>query len=643
MRLAVLFLALAACKPAPIGPRGDCDPLQPDLCALPFPSDFFLKDDASTATGRRVDFALNSLPGTRDDVPLDPTDWNRFDGFSIDTPILAWFGDVSLDGVIPHDDIAAYADADAMTVIVDTTTGERVPHFVELDVTPESPRERLLMLRPARPLDWNHTYVVGLRHFVHTDGSAVTASPAFAALRDGKRTDDPDTERQRDEFDPVIFPALEQAGFPRDDLQLAWDFTTESRDSALGRMDAIRDDLVTGWGSDGPTFTIDDVQTGSCDSGHIGLTLQGHVDVPLFTEEDAPDTHLTRDENGLPYENGTTRVPFLVRVPCSVLADPKPTPVLQYGHGLLGSRDEANTGWLSDFADHYGYIIVATDWTGMSETDIGSINVMLATDISDFAILPERCHQGFANQMALTRLVKTGLGTDANLMKAPTGGGDPVSLIDPSQVYFYGNSQGGIMGGALLAMSPDLQRGVLGVSGLPYSLLLPRSHDFTPFHVIFDNKYDDGRDFPLIVAVMQLQWDPAEGGGWTHDMVDPPAGIPAKQVLMQNGIGDAQVTTIGGQYQARAYGAVSVAPENRPIFGVDETEGPIDGNAIVEWKFSDVPPEPDTDVPADDAHDVHECVRREPEGQAQVDEFLKTGVVDNPCDGACVGVQEGCR
>ena len=52
-------------------------------------------------------------------------------------------------------------------------------------------------------------------------------------------------------------------------------------------------------------------------------------------------------------------------------------------------------------------------------------------------------------------------------------------MFDGTQRLFYdGNSQGGIIGGALIAVEPDLDRGVLGVPGMNYSTLLTRSTDF---------------------------------------------------------------------------------------------------------------------------------------------------------------------
>ncbi len=66
-----------------------CDVLDQKRCLLPFPSDFFTVADPSTDTGRRVNFAAASMPVNSSGVPVDPTEWNRNDGFSPGTPIMA--------------------------------------------------------------------------------------------------------------------------------------------------------------------------------------------------------------------------------------------------------------------------------------------------------------------------------------------------------------------------------------------------------------------------------------------------------------------------------------------------------------------------------------------------------------------------
>ena len=52
------------------------------------------------------------------------------------------------------------------------------------------------------------------------------------------------------------------------------------------------------------------------------------------------------------------------------------------------------------------------------------------------------------------------------------------AVIDPSNLYYNGNSQGGILGGALTAVAPDFTRASLGVPAMGYSTLLTRSIDF---------------------------------------------------------------------------------------------------------------------------------------------------------------------
>src|SRR3954469_6836081 len=59
-----------------------CDALDPSVCMLPFPNDYLTKADPTTPTGRRLDFDLAGMPSNKAGKPIDPTDWNRADGFS---------------------------------------------------------------------------------------------------------------------------------------------------------------------------------------------------------------------------------------------------------------------------------------------------------------------------------------------------------------------------------------------------------------------------------------------------------------------------------------------------------------------------------------------------------------------------------
>ena len=61
-------------------------------------------------------------------------------------------------------------------------------------------------------------------------------------------------------------------------------------------------------------------------------------------------------------------------------------------------------------------------------------------------------------------------------------------------MFYDGNSQGGIIGGAITAVAQDFTRAVLGVPGMNYSTLLQRSSDFELYALLLDPAYPDALD-----------------------------------------------------------------------------------------------------------------------------------------------------
>ena len=639
--LCIAILTSCTNKPTIEEVYSECDPLQLEVCALPFPSSFYERT-ANTPSGVQIAYGPESLPRNRDWVRLDPTAWNERDGHSIGSPVMVFFDEVSLDGTHGHENIGGYADAEAKTVLIDTSTGERVPHWVEVDDAATSDDQRVLILRPAQVLRYSTRYVVGFRGLEKKSGGPVDVSEAFVALRDGVATENWDIEGRRERFEDTVFPALEAQNVPRAELQLAWDFHTASRENTVGRMLSMRDDALDRFGTEGPPYQVTSVEENDCEEGGpIYKTLRGTFTAPLYTEEDGPGTVLTKGPDGMPVYNGDTEVDFIVRIPCSLKEEPEEAFVLQYGHGLLGSHNEATTGWLAKFINKNKYIVVAVSWTGMKAEDRGPITVMVVADPSGFRMIPERSMQGMVEQMGALRMVLGSMAEDEHLII------DGVPLVNASngeQRGYYGNSQGGIMGGAYFALSPDLHRGVLGVPGTPYSLLLPRSHDFEPFFRIFDEKYEDEREKMLIISgLLEQIWDVADPTAWAWDIANPPSDVGDKQVLLQVAIGDAQVHSLGAHVQARSYGASFVTPKTRAVWGIEEKAPPFDTHAIVEWEYTDIEPEPYGTVPPDVETDPHECPRRNRAGQQQIERFFESGAIEQFCEGPCLDVQATCK
>jgi len=631
-----LLFALISCQqPAPTAEEildpgtPECEPVVDSHCLLPFPSSHFLVEDPDTPTGFRVNFQEASLPVNIDDVGVTPGWWNEKDGFSTSGPLIAHFPGVDVGVLISHLDLDAYLDDDVTTVILNAETGARVPHFAELEVASEDPDHQALLIRPAVPLDHATRYVVGIRGLTDSGGTALPTAEGFRVLRDDEDAATQDLEDRRAHYEQTVFPALEAAGFERPELQLAWDFVTVSAENSLGRMLTVRDDAIERLGDAGPDFTVDEVTESDCASGAtIGRTVTGTLSAPLYLEDWEPGSVLTRDEQGMPYYNGQVDVPFTVRVPCSLIEAPRAGAVVQVGHGVLGSQDEVYGGWLGEMADEHGWVLVAVDWTGMKADDIGDITLALITSPGDFSMIPERLHQGYVEFLAAERMVAGGMAAHEVL----TSGG--VSLVDPERRYFYGISQGAILGGGYATWNPDISRAALQVGGAPFSLILTRSWNFDPFLQILEVQYDDWIDISLLMGLFQQLWDPGESGGWSNFMdgasVDDTT--PPTDYLLQTGIGDTSVSTLAGQYLARAFGASLVSPAVRPVWGLEEREPPFEGSALVEYDYG-------YDEPVEATHDeeteAHWRAPSEPTGVEQVGIFFEQGLIEHTCDGPC--------
>jgi hypothetical protein len=281
-------------------------------------------------------------------------------------------------------------------------------------------------------------------------GAEIPASPAFAAYRDGVRTTDDVFERRRESMER-IFAELEDAGVGRDDLQLAWEFTVASTASLTGRMIAIRDDAFAALGAAAPVYRIDSVIENP--NADVRSRVSGSFDMPLYlTNGGRPRSRLVLDAAGTPQRQpGVFTAGFICNLPpASVEA---PARMSLYGHGLLGSRGQVNGGLTRRMAADYNIAYCATDWYGMNEDDVQAAIAALA-DLSNFAAIPDRCHQGFLAFLFLGRLMKHPDGFTAH--EAFRFDGRPALKID--ELYYDGNSQGAILGGALTAVAQDFTR-----------------------------------------------------------------------------------------------------------------------------------------------------------------------------------------
>lgn len=615
-----------------------CDPLDTRHCLLPFPSNAYRVDG-------RVALPADGMPVNSGGVAVDPAEWNRNDGFSPNTPILVHLPDVDPAILPPWTDLAASLTDDSPVVVVDMGTGARVPLWAELDSKADDDADRLLAIHPAIALDEGATYAVGLRGLVDTAGDPIEPTDVFVAYRDRLTTDLPAIEDRRDEMEST-FAALGAAGVERSDLVIAWDFTTATTDNLAGRMLHIRDDALAQLGDAAPAFTITSVTPGTPDSD-IARQVVGTYTVPNYlTGDGGPGNRFTYGDgvtptgDELPVQNGTVDAPFVCNISVATIDGGEPAHLVQYGHGLLGSNMEVNAGNVRAFANEHNVVFCATKWAGMSEDDIGNAAATLA-EFSNFPTMADRLQQGVLNQIFLGRLM---IHADGLVSDSAFAFDDGSPLIDTAHLDYDGNSQGGIMGLMLTAVSPDIERSVLGVMGMNYSVLLERSVDFETYEAIMEPAYPNDLDRVLVIALAQMLWDRGEGAGYVHHVTDDPyPGTEAKDVLLHVAFGDWQVTELTAMIAARTMGVPIHRPvtadgrsgEVEPGFDLGSIEYPSDGSGLVIWD-SGSDPIPFENVPPSTSRDSHEDPRADADVRVQKASFLFDDTLVDVCGGdAC--------
>jgi hypothetical protein len=618
--------------------RGPCDPIDPTACLLPFPNDFFTVPDATTDTGLRVHLDAAGMPRNAQATPIDPSEWNRNDGFSPGAEIVTHVSglDLARTGAAPITDIARSLRRDAPIVLLDARTGRRHPYWAELDANATSDARRALIIRPARNLDDGERYIVALRDLRDGGGAVIPPSPAFTGFLHG------DGDRDRQGHMNRLFATLARRGVERRELYLAWDFTVASTRSLSQRMIHIRDDAFASLAGAAPRYTVTQVQQlPAATSPRIARRIQGTFEVPSYLSQPGGPPGSRFNYRG-PFDDVPTRSPGntqLANFVCSVprAATPaRPAQPSLYGHGLFNDATEVNARNVKDMANEHDFVFCGTDWLGL--TGAGADLAEAAKVFGDFSHFPEladRLQQAMLDALFLGRLMihPQGFGSHPAFRE----GGS--SLLDTSAGLVYdGNSLGGIMGGALTAVAQDFTRAVLGVPGMNFSTLLNRSIGFPSG--LLDAAYPDKLDQQIVFALIQMLWDRADANGYANHLTDGRLpGTPAHRVLMHVAFGDHQVANVASDVEARTIEASIRQPalaagrslDVTPYWGIPAIgRYPFAGSAMVVWD-SESPPPPTTNTPPVAGVDPHEDPRASPAARVQKAVFLTTGKVIDVC------------
>lgn len=628
-----------------------CNPLGASPCMAPFPSDYYTVPDRAMPSGRRIDFPKAAMPANNHGAHINPVAWERNDGFSPGSPILATVPglDAATTGLPPSGNIDACLRPRSPVVLWDLTTHTRLACWAEMDVRNPSNPKPMLLVHPAANLPEGTRVAVALRNMKTSSGGLIAPHGDFAAIVAGHRLPGAAGAAVEHHSDHLL-AQLRAAGVRRHGLFLAWDFTVASSKNLTSWAIAMRDQAFHQLGSGAPAFEVTQVHNfTAAQNPQIARQVVGTFNVPSFLNKPGGPQgsflHFGRSKVPRQIPGNVQKALFACLIPrASGLGATKATtarpgrPVL-YGKGLFSVATEMDASGVIATAQRYDLVLCSTNWMGLDGND-EVLDAHVLANLSAFPTIPDRLQQSMIDALFLGRLMNRTQGFDAN--PAFRLGSTP--LIDTKkELTYYGNSEGSLMGGAVTAISNEWRRAVLGVPSMDYAILLSRSVDFSALQTLLNVSYPNPNQQLVIFDLLQMLWDRGETDGYVENLVHHQLpGTPTHHVLLQMAYGDHQVANVSTEIEARTLHA----GVHRPAFRRGRAQGaPFQGlaslsnsqpahtpAALYMWDDVNVAPPPAGNVPPSVGPDPHDSVPRAvPTAQRQLATFLETGKVPNVC------------
>jgi hypothetical protein len=228
--------------------------------------------------------------------------------------------------------------------------------------------------------------------------------------------------------------------------------------------------------------------------------------------------------------------------------------------------------------------------------------------------------------MTLTRLAKGKLAADV------LG-----NIVDPTRIWYYGISQGHILGSTFFSYDQTLTRAVLGVGGANWAVMFERSKNWAAYSLPLKGAYGGVMNSIILQQVIEMGLELVDGGTIAPQIRAGglPDAAPSKRYLQQMSVGDCSVPNLASEYQARTLGFPLLGPAFKTPYGFTPMTGPIAGSAYVIMSESPTPLPPATNETFNYDNVAHENLRRRQAAIDQIVRFTTTGEVVNFCTGAC--------
>lgn len=402
-----------------------------------------------------------------------------------------------------------------------------------------------LLIEPLKPLKPSTRYlVVVTRAVTSTDGVPAEAGDLFRVVRSTTPVSEQiepvlttldSTKRAtlegiRQQFAPLM-EGLAQAGIPRDEIVIAWPFTTQSATKTLTRMAAMAAPSVLGVRNTGLNTSVVSGLPPVADIYAGTITLPYYLAAPSGADPTAPLTKYwaadtsQRDDAAsiqgapcavlapsasttacypLPQKRSDQTVPVLVTIPNANSGLTMPAngwPVVIFQHGITGNRTQMLA--IAPALAMAGFATVAIDLPlhGLPPGDASRIPGLpertFDLDLVDNATgaagpdgIVDSSGTHFVNLTSLLTSrdnIRQAV-SDLLVLSKSVGGaivlngdGSPAGItFDGTQTRFVGHSLGGIVGGSYLGVNGGSEAAVLAMPGGGIAKLLDASASFGP-------------------------------------------------------------------------------------------------------------------------------------------------------------------
>jgi hypothetical protein len=621
LALAVPVL-LGACGGGGGSSTDHCNPLGGDGCMMPWPSMAYARSDSSSATGYRLDLPIEAMPTNIDGIALEPTLYNRWDGFTTMGPLIARFpGGVSADGLPPYADPDRSLAADSPIFLIDLDTGARMPFFAEVDMNPPDPADRTLIIRPLKRLTPGGHYGVAIRDTVRSPtGGPLPVSEGFAAARDGGSMDHPLWDAATAGL-AEVFAAVEAQGVTRSQLVLAWDFVSASQEFLTRDMTTMVTQGKAAIGQNGANLTFDVTQ--ELDPLTSYKRYIGTFKSPNFmTNGEVDSSVIIRDADGNPVAMGMRDANFAAVIPACVMTQPLPRPTVLFGHGLFGSAaDYLDDGLVLDIAEDFCFVVIAGDLIGLTMRQL-ALAPLAANDLNQALWISDKLQQAVIDFIALEQAMR------GPMHDAPEFAYNGTPVIDTSRIYYLGGSLGGIMGNTFMAYDENIRRAVLAVPGGNWSLLFERSAAWTLLEGAARGAYPDPTLNQLMISFMGMTLEPVDPLT-TAATVPIEGGANPRHVLLWECLGDSLVTNIATEMVAREMSLGVTGPSVKQPWGLTVVDTPLTSGLTIVDEHRDPAPS-NFNIPEDD-NGTHSGCNRRAALLREAQNFLLQDTIQNEC------------